>query len=859
MAKKNKVFRNEYKEPAFLVPSADLTVELDDTQTIVESSLRIIRNGSHSEPLALDYCKLKIVSIELDGQSVTDYSLNETQLIIGDVPDSFTFKSIVEINPSENLALEGLYKSGDIFCTQNEPEGFRRITFFPDRPDVMSVFNVKIIASKEKYPVLLANGNCVDSGEIDDERHWALWHDPFPKSSYLFALVAGKLGMISKLYKTKNGKNVDCRIYCDPGNEKLCSHALNSLIKAMEWDERRFGLEYDLGTYMIVAVDAFNMGAMENKGLNIFNSKYILASKETATDKDYAAIESVVAHEYFHNWTGNRVTLRDWFQLSLKEGLTVFRDQEFTSDIQSRPVKRIEDANDLRAIQFVEDAGANAHPVRPDSYMEINNFYTVTIYDKGAEVFRMIHTILGEKNFQKGMKRYFKLFDGKAVTCDDFMQTMESACETDLTQLSLWLSQSGTPRISVSQRYDDTNKRFHLTLTQDMPAGKEVMYIPIAAGLIDENGSDMPLDEQGSQTVILTLKEKQQDFLFEHITDRPRLSINRNFSAPVIIDYNRSLDELLFLFANDSDPFNRWDAGQSAAKEIEKQYAEDFIRGRESILPPHLTAACENLIKSTDTDDSFKALALDLPSEEVLAQEYDIINFDALHAARQNLKRDIGIKLENAFYDLFISAIKDKNDSSAKRKIALRSLSYLAATGKQEYRRLCLDTYFNAGEMTMKIGSLAVLADSASQEAGEALDEFYNKWKNDRNVIVKWFAVQASSPLGRLERILELEKNAAFDIRIPNLVRSLTGAFGQNMTRFHDISGNGYSYMAERIIEIDSFNPSISSSLARSFKLYRKTDPARKPLIKKQLERILEAKNLSKNTHELVENILNYG
>ena len=859
MAKKNKVFRNEYKEPAFLVPSIDLTVELDDTQTRVESSIRVIRNGNHNEPLILDCCKLKTISVELNGQVIIDYSQDENQLIIQNVPNSFLFKSTVEINPSENLALEGLYKSRDIFCTQNEPEGFRRITFFPDRPDVMSVFNVKIIASKEKYPVLLANGNCIDSGEENDGRHWTLWHDPFPKPSYLFALVAGKLGMISKTYKTKSGRNIDCRIYCDPGNEKLCSHALNSLIKAMEWDERRFDLEYDLDTYMIVAVDAFNMGAMENKGLNIFNSKYILASKETATDKDFAAIESVVAHEYFHNWTGNRVTLRDWFQLCLKEGLTVFRDQEFTSDIQSRPVKRIEDANDLRAIQFVEDAGPNAHPVRPDSYMEINNFYTVTVYDKGAEIFRMLHTIFGEENFQKSMKRYFELFDGKAITCDDFIHAMESACETNLSQFSLWLSQSGTPRISVSHRYDEANKRFHLTLAQDMPAGKEIMYIPIAVGLIDENGSDVPLNDQGNKTVILILKEKQQDFLFEHIPGQPHISINRNFSAPIIIDYNRSLDELMFMFANDNDPFNRWDAGQNAAKEIEKQYVEDFINSRRHVLPPQLTAACKNLIESPNTDDSFRALALELPSEEVLAQEYEIINFDALHTARQNLKRDIGIKLEKSFYDLFISAIEDKSDTPAKRKLALRSLSYLTATGKQEYYKLCLDTYFNAGEMTMKIGSLAILADSSSPEADEALNEFYNNWKNDRNVIVKWFAVQASSSLGRLERILELEKNAAFDIRIPNLARSLIGSFGQNMAHFHNISGNGYSYMAERIIEIDSFNPSISSSLAHSFKLYRKTDSTRKPLVKKQLERILDTKNLSKNTYELVENILNYG
>ena len=862
--------RTDYEKPLFLIPTIDLVFDLHDSKTIVTAVLEIKRNGNHNKPLKLEYSKLRLMFVELNENKlpVSQYTFTEEHLIIYDVPNNFILKTISETNPTENLALEGLYKSGGIFCTQNEPEGFRQITFFIDRPDVLSIFKVKIIADKKQANALLSNGNCIESGELENGRHYAVWFDPFPKPSYLFALVAGNLGMVSDKYITSSGREVDCRIYCDPGNEDRCHYALASLIKAMRWDEKRFGLEYDLDIYMIVAVDSFNMGAMENKGLNIFNSKYVLASSTTATDDDFLAIESVVGHEYFHNWTGNRVTLRDWFQLTLKEGLTVFRDQEFTSDEQSRSVKRIVDASDMLSIQFIEDAGPNAHAIRPESYMEINNFYTVTVYEKGAEICRMIHTILGEENFQKGMKRYFELFDGMAVTCEDFIETMEAASGADLAQFRLWYSQSGTPNVLVQTHYNNESQKFYITLKQTIPdtpgqTGKLPMHIPLLTGLVNNKGADIELDAEGNTSVLLHLKENEQEFVFDNISSMPYLSINRNFSAPVIITHERSMDEKIFLFANDSDTFNRWDAGQSAAKHIAKQYVEALQKEKNCVMDKGFVYACRALINSK-TDDSFKALAMLLPSENLLIQEYDVIDFDAISLARKTLKQELALELETDLllqYKLLNENKKIFTEESfaPKRKFILRVLDYLAASGKPEYIELCKRLYFENENMTMKAGILSILSDHAEGAAAPAFEDFYNTWKNDRNVIMKWFAVQSGAAVTNcLENVLKLEKNPVYDIHVPNLVRVVTGAFGQNMVCFHEKSGRGYTYMADRLIQIDAFNPSISSSLARSFKMFAKCDDVRKQLMKREMERILAVEGLSKNAREIVQNTLNY-
>jgi aminopeptidase N len=843
------IHRSDYREPEFLIPTIDLTFDLRDTGTIVASSMKIERNGAHREPLRLNAEKIRIFSVEMDGSLLTrkSYEVTDTHLIINDVPDSFLLRVLTEINPLENRALEGLYKSGDIFCTQNEPEGFRRITCFMDRPDVMSVFTTRIIAHKEKYPVLLSNGNCVETEDYAGGRHMALWHDPFPKPAYLFALVAGDLGMVRDTHVTKSGRSVDCRVYCDRGNEDRCRHALASLKKAMKWDEERFGLEYDLDIYMIVAVDSFNMGAMENKGLNIFNSKYVLASEDTATDDDYMNIEAVVAHEYFHNWTGNRVTLRDWFQLTLKEGLTVFRDQEFTSDMHSRAVKRIDDANDLRAIQFIEDSGPNAHPVRPDTYMEINNFYTVTVYEKGAEVIRMIQTLLGREGFRKGMDRYFELHDGQAVTCEDFIGAMESANAADLSHFRLWYSQAGTPELDISSEYDAAEKIYRLHVSQSLPAtpgqtGKKPLHIPLAVGLLDSAGHDMTNNDEGDRTVLLHLHDERQDFVFTNITEEPCPSLNRNFSAPVKVRYPYSGRQLAFLFAHDSDDFNRWDSGQAVARSMHGMYMEELGAGFSGRSDRSLLDSYGSVIMDRNMDFNIKALALTLPSEEVLALEYNPVDFDALHDARERLQRDLALRFENELLELYYSlgekgAYSFDTASAGRRRLRLCLLAHLVATGRDEHAAICQELYASAGNMTEKMGALRMLAGIESPRRDAALRDFYDRWKGDQRVITKWLSVQAFSPLrGRLDEVIRLEKDEVFDIRIPNLVRALIGAFSQNLVNFNDITGRGYAYVADKIIEIDAFNPSISSLLARSFKLYPRTDSIRRGLIEKELE-----------------------
>jgi len=858
------IFRKDYQKPKFLIPRADLKFILDDTKTVVSSKLKVIYNDndfSKKNTFSLHGENLTLKKIKINGSPLNEkeYIIEENQLKIFNVPQNFSLEIENEINPKENLALEGLYKSGNIFCTQNEPLGFRRITYFIDRPDNMCLFKTKIIGDKIKYPVMLSNGNPVGKGEMENNLHWIEWEDPFPKPSYLFALVAGDLDLLQDNFITKSGRTIDLRIYSDKGNKEKCHHAMSSLKKAMKWDEERFSLEYDLDIYMIVAVDAFNMGAMENKGLNIFNSHYVLADDKSATDTNFIGIEGVIAHEYFHNWTGNRVTLRDWFQLTLKEGLTVFRDQEFTSDMQSRPVKRIEDVNALRTLQFAEDSGPNSHAIRPESYMEINNFYTLTVYEKGAEVIRMLHTILGEKGFQAGMKKYFKLFDGKAVTCDDFLYSMETANSTDLTEFKKWYVQNRTPEVELKYSYNQTEKTFEISYRQNLPKNEnnpENLFIPLSIGLIDKSGKDIALDDKGNKTTVKYLEKKEGTLTFKNIPEKPLPSINRNFSAPIIIKTNETIDDLLFQFTYDSDDFSRWNAGQS----VLKFYIKQMLDENELKVNGKLLDAYKNILMDNSIDNHFKALLLTLPSEHLLIQDYQPIDFDGIHEIKNLLKKEIAYNLKDELLQLLDSLKLDKKYTfekiaTGKRALRLQIFDYLSYLDEAPIKNLLINFYKNANNMTDEIGSLQILAYRRIDGYEEQINSFYEKWKDNQLVLNKWFSLFGSMDSEQaLQKIKEMEKHEKFNIKNPNMLRALFGPFFGNLPYFHNIDGSGYKFLSDKILEIDPFNPSMSSALAKGFKLYQKLDEKRKSLMQAELNRILENKNLSKNTYEIIFN-----
>ncbi|MCP4131248.1 MAG: aminopeptidase N [bacterium] len=862
------IYRKDYTPPAYKIPQIDLEFDLFDTETRITATMNIVRRNTKTKasPLELNGEKLKLVSLSIDGAVLadTDYTVSDSLLTIktlagAPLPENFTLVVKNTVNPHENKALEGLYKSGTIFCTQNEPEGFRKITWFIDRPDIMSSFSTKIIAGKKEFPVLLSNGNLTGSGDLKNGRHWAEWRDPFPKPCYLFALVAGDLGLVRDEFRTKSGRIIDLRIYCDKGNEEKCLHAMDSLKKSMKWDEERFDLEYDLDIYMIVAVDSFNMGAMENKGLNIFNSHYVLANQKTASDADFLGIERVIAHEYFHNWTGNRVTCRDWFQLTLKEGLTVFRDQEFSSDMQFKSVNRINDVNALVANQFIEDNSPMAHPIRPDSYMEINNFYTHTVYEKGAEVIRMIHTILGAEGFRKGMKKYFELYDGMAVTCDDFVYAMEEATGADLSKFKSWYSQTGTPVLSVSFEYNKEEKKFTINTSQTV---NDPLHLPFTIGLLGGDGAELPLDKEGNRSRLLHIMNEKDRFEFEGIEQEPVVSLNRNFTAPVKIEAPYSIEDILFLFAHDTDDFNRWDAGQGAAKYFMAELVSCLLHNKELRLEEEYLYALSAIVEDRELDFRFKAQALKFPSEIILAQDYNPICFEAIHSARAYVVNSIGTTLAEKFHRLYLS-LEDSGSYSidpvsiGKRDLRLTCLYYLFESGEDEFVSLCYKHFENASNMTDEIGALNILVNRETPEREKSLAVFYDKWKEEILVISKWLSVQAASSLeSTLEQVIALEKDPVFDIKIPNLVRALIGAFSRNPARFHDASGEGYKYLAKKIIEIDKFNPSISSALAGAFKFFPKVDQVRKNMMRVQLERIMGDPDLSKNTFEIVSKTL---
>jgi aminopeptidase N len=873
-------YLSDYTPYPYLIDRVELRVELDPGRTRVTSRMQITRNPAASafdSPLELNGEHLELIGVALNGSKLdgSQYIHDDKLLIIKRVPESFELEIITQIAPEQNTALEGLYLSSGNYCTQCEAEGFRRITCYPDRPDVMAVFTTTVIGDRLTCPVLLANGNLVDSGDLDNDRHFATWHDPFPKPGYLFALVAGNLVRIEDGFTTMSGREVALHIFVQERNRSKCAHAMESLKKAMRWDEEKFGREYDLDTYMIVAVDDFNMGAMENKGLNIFNSRYVLARPETATDTDYEGIEGVIAHEYFHNWTGNRITCRDWFQLSLKEGLTVFRDQEFSADMGSRAVKRIYDVNVMRSYQFREDAGPMAHPVRPESYVEINNFYTLTVYNKGAEVIRMMQTLLGVAGFRRGMDLYFERHDGQAVTCDDFVRAMEDANDVDLTRFKRWYSQSGTPELTVSQHYDETAKQFRFTVSQSCPPTpgqkeKKPFYLPLDFGLLDSRGHDMkcvPQAGTGPADNVLILDRAEQEYCFCNVQERPVLSLLRNFSAPVKMNSGQSDQDLAFLMAHDSDPFNRWDAGQQLAMKYLLEQIHRFRSGRDILVPVLFHRSFAQLLADDAADPAFTATSLVLPAETWLSQQMDVIDPDAVFSVRQGFCYQLFREHRNLFVRRYTGLASDdpyrfSAAEAGRRALRNRCLAYLLTTEpgreiEQKFLEIGLEQYENADNMTDVSAALAAVVYADRAAGDDLLADFYARWKDDPLVVDKWLTLQATCILpGTLDRVKRLLSHPSFSMKNPNKVRSLIGSFCGNQQQFHALDGSGYTFLADRIMELDPVNPQVASRLVTPLTMWKRYDAVRQVLMKKELERITTLPSLSGDVGEIVEKSL---
>jgi aminopeptidase N len=819
------IYLKDYAPPPFRVDSIDLDVDIRDDDALVRAGLRIKRNGKGKEPLVLDGDELELISVSLNGKPVKHAVTAET-LTIADVPDEFALETVTRIVPQKNTKLEGLYAARNGFVTQCEAQGFRRITWFVDRPDVMARYTTTIRADEKKYPVLLSNGNLVSSGKEANGRHWARFHDPFPKPSYLFALVAADLAVIEDEYKGKK-----LFVYVEPAKLDQAGWAMDCLKRAIRWDEQRFGLELDLDQYKIVAVGDFNSGAMENKGLNIFNTKYVLARSDTATDNDYLNIDRVVAHEYCHNWTGNRVTCRDWFQLSLKEGLTVFRDQEYGADTYSRAVTRIQEVRALRTGQFAEDASPMAHPVRPQSYMEIRNFYTTTVYEKGAELVRMQHSLLGEEKFQAGMRLYFKRHDGQAVTCDDFVQAMQDASGIDLAQFKRWYDVAGTPVLEC--KGDFSGETFTLTAKQSM---NPPFHIPFAVKI-------------GPHEQVLSIKKPEERFVFPGLKAKPVPSLLRHFSAPVTLKYPYTEDELLQLVAQDDDPFNRWEAGQ--------RIAASLILDRNGKPNPAFVDGARRLLG--DPDAAFAAEALTLPSEAFLAEQMEVVDPDRLHESHNVLRRELALAMKDdllsRYRALKISGAYSPDARSMGRR-ALRNLclSYLSEIGLSA---LCYEQFRTADNMTDTLAALTCLANVECPERKPALDAFYGRWKDEPLVVDKWLAVQAGSRLpGTLARVSELLAHPAFDIKVPNKVYALIRSFSANHVRFHAADGAGYAFLADQVIALNALNPSVAARMARGFDRWKKFDEKRKAKAKAALKRIRDTEGLSKDVSEIVSKAL---
>jgi aminopeptidase N len=876
--------RQDYAPPAYLVDTVALDVDIARPWATVRAKLAMRRNpAAAGGPLVLDGEHLELLSIALDGKALdaSRYAMGDGVLTVPDVPEAFTIETAVRFDPWRNSRLEGFYASKDGLFSQCEAEGFRTITYFPDRPDVMATYTVTIHAPREDFPRLLANGNLVATADEAGGRHSATWEDPFPKPSYLFAMVAAKLDLLEDRVITKSGKQALLQVYVEPGKLDQAGFAMQCLKRAMRWDEERFGLELDLDRFMIVAVGDFNMGAMENKGLNIFNTKFVLASADTATDLDFMMIDRVVAHEYFHNWTGNRVTCRDWFQLSLKEGLTVFRDQEYGGDEYSRAVSRIQDVRELREHQFPEDASPMAHPVRPDSYVEINNFYTATVYEKGAEVVRMIQTLLGRDGFRRGMDLYFERHDGQAVTCDDFRAAMADANDADLDQFGLWYSQAGTPILSSHGDYDAAARTYTLTLRQSCPPTpgqpqKLPFHIPVALGLVDPLGDDMALRLDGEEaghatpdpktgeiTRVFPVTGPEARLVFVDVAQAPVPSILRGYSAPVVLRHDYGDAELTHLMAHDRDPFNRWEAGQALATRIVLAGVEAIRAGREMTVPAAFIEALGRVLTDGARDPAFAAACLELPGERILAEQMAVVDPDAIHAARKHLVLEVArryrTRFEGAFRHFAVPGAYSPDAVVAGRR-ALRNaaLSYIMAVDDSTARALTFLEFRRAENMTDAMAALTCLAGSAGAERDRALAMFYDKWKDEALVVDKWFRVQAMSDLpGAVGRVESLLAHPAFDLRNPNRARSVLHTFAlDNPVQFHVADGSGYRLVAGKIVELDRLNPQIASRLARAFDQWRRLDVARQAHARAALESIRGGNGLSADVAEVVSRAL---
>ncbi len=865
------VYLDDHTPPTHRVHELHLRFELGETLTRLHTRFRVTPDapaGALPEPLRLHGRDLTLEQLLIDGAEPPAHQVGKDDqglVLAGLTGRGHTIEVTTLLRPQLNTALEGLYRSGGLFCTHCEPEGFRRMTYFPDRPDVMTRYTTTLLAHRERYPVLLANGDCIDRGVLDDGRHWATWYDPHPKPSYLFALVAGNLHLHQDSYTTTSGRRISLQLYTERRNAGRTDHAMAALQRAMRWDEQRHGLEYDLDTYMIVAVDQFNMGAMENKGLNIFNSACILADSDTATDDDLETVEAVVAHEYFHHWTGNRVTLRDWFQLSLKEGLTVFREQQFCADMGSAAVKRIRDVRSLRALQFPEDRGPMAHPVRPRSYMEISNFYTATVYDKGAEVIRMLHTRLGDADFRRGLGLYLRRHDGQAATCDDFLAALQDATGIPLTDMHRWYDQAGTPVLRAQGRYDGEAREYRLTLSQYTPATpgdarKQPTPIPLRMGLLAADGSPLPLRLAGEQRPagderVLTLTADQAEFTFLDIPEPPVPSLLRDFSAPVVVNFPYTRQELALLLGHDRDAFVRWDAGQQLILELLMTALDESAPPE---LPVTVAAAMQRVLADAGKDPAFVAETLALPSEDYIGEQRGRLDVEAVHAAREELRRCIGHRFTDQWHMIHGRYVGchpavPGGEAAARRQLGNLALDYLVATGADGVEAARQQAH-GAGTMTDRLAALALLADAGDDLAREPLKAFYRRWRDDPLTVDKWLRLQAVARSGDgLRRVEALMRHPAFDIRNPNRVRSLIGAFSQdNPVQFHRPDGAAYAFLAEQVMAVDALNPVIAARLVLPLTRWYRLDPARGRHMAEQLERIGNRPKLSKELQEIV-------
>ncbi|KAI3855575.1 hypothetical protein MKX03_006613 [Papaver bracteatum] len=878
------IFLKDYKKPDYYFDTVDLRFSLGEEHTIVSSRItvypRIEGNSSAPPSLVLDGVDLKLVSIKIDGKQLQeeDYHLDARHLTISSPPSTarFTLEIVTEIQPQKNTSLEGLYKSSGNFVTHCEAEGFRKITYYQDRPDIMAKYTCRVEGDKALYPVLLSNGNLVEEGNLEGGKHYAVWEDPHKKPCYLFALVAGQLQSRDDSFVTWSGRNVSLRIWTTAEDLPKTAHAMNSLKAAMKWDEDVFGLEYDLDLFNIVVVADFNMGAMENKSLNIFNSVLVLASPETASDAEYARIQGVIAHEYFHNWTGNRVTCRDWFQLTLKEGLTVFRDQEFSSDMGSRSVKRIEDVSFLRNNQFPEDAGPMSHPIRPHSYIKMDNFYTSTVYRKGAQVVRMYKTLLGSQGFRRGMDLYFKRHDGQAVTCEDFYAAMRDANDADFANLLHWYSQAGTPTVNVTSFYNSEAKTYSLKFSQQVPptpgqAVKEPMLIPVAVGLLDSNGKDMPLtsvyrdgmlqvvstDGQPAYTTVLKITKKEEEFVFVEISERPVPSLLRGYSAPVRLTSDLTDTDLFFLLAHDSDEFNRWEAGQVLSRKLMLSLAADFQQNKPLALNADFVHGFRSILTDGSLDKEFIAKALNLPGVGEIMEMMDIADPDAVHAVRSFVMKHLASELKAEF----LKTVENNRSSDpyvfnhsnvARRALKNIALSYLATLEDSQITELALNEYKTATNMTDQFAALTALVQHPGKTRDDVLADFYGKWEHDYLVVNKWFGLQAISDIpGNVENVWNLLKHPAFDLRNPNKVRSLVGGFCASPVNFHAKDGSGYKFLGEIVLQLDKLNPQGASRMVSALSRWRRYDETRQAHAKAQLEMILSTNGLSENVFEI--------